>query len=100
MDKSTRRLKADQGDILFTEELKHLRIIADELGVCLNGRELQSECGDCQPGSRCARVWKERTVGKYAYRTSDPIVPSPIANVAILTGGLGIPKYAFMIYGW
>jgi hypothetical protein len=39
------------------------------------------------------------TVGSIWKTCSLPIVPSPIANLTMLTGGLARPKYVFIIYG-
>ena len=93
------------GHLLFTEVVKDLRVVADELGVRLDRRELHStacqspgpplypERGKTQASGRALVL----TVGMYSNVRPEPTVPSPIANFTMFTGGLSKPKYAFMM---
>lgn len=90
------------GNVLFAEIFEDGRVVADELGVRFDRRELHSTA--CQSFSYPERLFPDRrtsgsllTVGTYSNVRPEPTVPSPMANFAMFTGGLSKPKYAFIM---
>lgn len=84
-------------DLLSFEVLVYILVIADDLGVCLD---------DANLGTRmevsCVIIVSMMlpTAGTNSNTWPEAMDPSPMAILAIFTGGFWRPKYALSIYGY
>ena len=80
------------GHLLLAEVVKDFRVVADELGVRLECRDLRGVSMAGGEGERGTR-----TVGISSNTSPGPIVPSPMAIEERFTGGLEAPKMALVM---